>query len=452
MKIKAVHIIPKSEVITVQGSNGAGKSSLLNSIVMAFKGKKEFPEIPLRRGSKKGIIKISIDGDDTIGPFTITQNITEKSSTLTIKPDKILAGETPRSFLDKLIGKISFDPLQFINEEGKKQRRVLLGLIGIDVDKFDQEEKSIYDERTIKGRELKVAQTKFECLKQYPDVRETEELKVGELSKKLQEAMENNQSIENRTAANFRLKESGIKIRNRIEEMQEELKKLGNEFVLIRDRYSKERDLITELEPINIDEINESISTIESTNVKIRANNTYVIEQANLKSIQDSYDSIERRLNLVRTNRINLIQEAKMPIDGLTFDDSGLLFNGIPLSQCSDGEKLMVSMGISMALNPTIRVVRIKDGSLLDKKNMAILGNMCKDKDFQLWLEKVNDRDGYENGGKVGIFIQEGYAEGSEVIEDVPEPEPKSEVSKKRDKVVSKPAEIKNIETIDDEW
>ena len=90
----------------------------------------------------------------------------------------------------------------------------------------------------------------------------------------------------------------------------------------------------------------------------------------------------------------------------------------------------MVSMGISMALNPTMRVVRIKDGSLLDKKNMAILGTMCKDKDFQLWIERVSDRDSYEKGGKVGILIEEGEGTGDEVIESKPTPEPSKPASK----------------------
>jgi energy-coupling factor transporter ATP-binding protein EcfA2 len=450
MKIRAIHIIPKSEVITVQGDNGAGKSSLLNSIVMAFKGKKEFPEVPLRRGSKKGIIKMSIDGDDTIGPFTITQSISEKSSTLTIEPDKILAGETPRSFLDKLIGKISFDPLQFINEEGKKQRRVLLDLIGIDVDKLDQEEKSVYDERTIKGRELSTAKVKCEGLKRYLDIKATEEIKVGDLSNKLSKAMSHNQSIANRTAANVNLKESLINAKKQIEELKIKLTQMESIFDISKKKYMEEKEAIAELEPIDVEAINESISTIESTNIKIRANNTYAAESSNLQAIQKAYDTIDRRLESIRTNRLNLIQSANIPVEGLTFDEDGLLYHDIPLAQCSDGEKLMVSMGISMALNPTMRVIRIKDGSLLGKKNMEILHTMCKDKDFQLWIERVSDRDSYNNGGKVGILIEEGTAEGAEVVEDVPEPEvPKPEPPKKKDKTVSKPVEAKPV---DDGW
>ena len=442
MKIKAIHIVPKSEVILVQGSNGAGKSSLLDTIVMAFRGKKEFPEVPLHKGSKKGSIKISIDGDNIVPPFTITQSITDKSSTLTIEPDKVLAGETPRSFLDKLIGKISFDPLQFINEEGKKQRRVLMELVGIDVDKMDREERAIFDERTVIGRDLKIAKARTEGLDYYKDVKETEEVKVSELSKKLTQAMNWNQDIKNRESANEKLKNAGVATRGKIEGVKEQIANLQTELEHLelllanqKKEFITERDAIAELEPIDISTINSEIQFIESTNSKIRANNTYKMESEALQSIQNNYDTVDKQLEDYRAERLRIIQEANIPVAGLTFDEDGLLYNDIPLSQCSDGEKLMVSMGISIALNPTMRVVRIKDGSLLDKKNMAILSTMCKDKDFQLWIERVSDRDSYEKGGKVGILIEEGEAEGSEVIES----KPTTELSKSATKGKSAP-------------
>ena len=63
---------------------------------------------------------------------------------------------------------------------------------------------------------------------------------------------------------------------------------------------------------------------------------------------------------------------------------------------------LMVSLGISMALNPTLRVLRIKDGSLLDAHNREIIKSMIKEKDYQVWFESVGP------DGKVGIYIEEG--------------------------------------------
>jgi hypothetical protein len=91
-----------------------------------------------------------------------------------------------------------------------------------------------------------------------------------------------------------------------------------------------------------------------------------------------------------------------MPVPGLSFNESELLYNDIPLSQASDGEKLMIGLGISMALNPKLRVLRIKDGSLLDESNRQIIREQLKDKDYQLWFESVS------SDKSVGIFIEDG--------------------------------------------
>jgi hypothetical protein len=65
----------------------------------------------------------------------------------------------------------------------------------------------------------------------------------------------------------------------------------------------------------------------------------------------------------------------------------------------------MIGLGISMALNPTMRVLRIKDGSLLDIANRKIIYDQIKDKDFQLWMETVVRS---EEDKKVGIYIEDG--------------------------------------------
>jgi hypothetical protein len=68
----------------------------------------------------------------------------------------------------------------------------------------------------------------------------------------------------------------------------------------------------------------------------------------------------------------------------------------------------MIGVAVSMALNPTMRIIQIKDGSLIGPKNMDLLQKMIKDGGYQLWIERVSDLDQYNQTGKVGIFIEEG--------------------------------------------
>jgi hypothetical protein len=442
MKIRAAFIVPKDNMIVVQGENEAGKSTVLDSILYAFKGDRSLPELPVKKGSKKGEIVIKIDGNDKIPPFTITRTITDKKASIEIEPVEVLHGETPRSFMDKIIGSVSFDPLEFINQEGKRQRQVLLELIGINVDELDKKEKAVFDERTIKGRELKTAEAKVKGLKVWNDVKETEEAKVADLSKKLTEAMTFNQDIKNRESANQRLKESGMddkaeiaSINNQIFKLQQQIKDLEDAFLNKREQFRVEHKKLSEIEPIDVEIINAELQSIESKNAKIRDNIAYRNMEAELISTRTAYNVLDSRLEILRIERLKLIQEAAIPVSGLTFYEDGLLFNDIPLSQCSDGAKLMIGTAISMALNPTMKVLRIKDGSLLGPKNMKILEDLVKEKDFQLWIERVSDKDQFDKSGKVGIFIEEGeIIEGGAVADKVADTKKSDPVSTKSTK------------------
>lgn len=445
MKVTAAEIIPKSAVVTIQGENEAGKSTLLDSIVFAFSGDRSLPAMPIKKGNKKGEIVIKLDGDKALGipPFTITRTITDKKAYVKIEPESATSGETPRSFLDKLIGSISFDPLKFINEDAKKQRKTLLTLIGIDPDEWDAKEKAAFDKRTEIGRELKVAEAKLKDRITYEDVMETEEIKVGDLTAKLQKAVAYNQDIMNRTEKNERLKQAAILNKQAIEtlcqdiaEMQLRMSKLEDTLAKQREQYKSEKDDLALLFSEDINAINSEIQSIESKNSKIRHNRQVQSELDELATKQVSYKAADFQVEGIRNQRLRLIQEATMPIDGLTVTDDGILYNDIPLDQCSDGAKLMIGVGISMALNPTMRVIQIKDGSLLGPKNMELLKKVIKDKDFQLFIERVSDLDQYNQTGKVGIFIEEGeiiYQDGKPVEKS------KAAVKSKSDKPLSRP-------------
>ena len=54
-----------------------------------------------------------------------------------------------------------------------------------------------------------------------------------------------------------------------------------------------------------------------------------------------------------------------------------------------------------MSGNPELRIAEIRDGSLLDDKTLAMIEEMAKEEDFQVWVEKVGDSG-------VGVIIEEG--------------------------------------------
>jgi len=55
-----------------------------------------------------------------------------------------------------------------------------------------------------------------------------------------------------------------------------------------------------------------------------------------------------------------------------------------------------------MAASPTLRLIRIRDGSLLDDDAMKLLSKMAEKDGYQIWIERV------DTSGKVGFIIEDG--------------------------------------------
>jgi hypothetical protein len=50
-------------------------------------------------------------------------------------------------------------------------------------------------------------------------------------------------------------------------------------------------------------------------------------------------------------------------------------------------------MAVALASKPRLRVVLIRDGSLLDDESMELLRKFADDNDVQVWIERVGSND-----------------------------------------------------------
>jgi len=53
-------------------------------------------------------------------------------------------------------------------------------------------------------------------------------------------------------------------------------------------------------------------------------------------------------------------------------------------------------------MNPKLRVIRVRDGSLLDEDAMKLLAKFADAHDMQIWVERV------DSSGAVGFVLEDG--------------------------------------------
>jgi len=395
-KLTAIDITPKDDVILITGENGAGKSSVLDCITMALKGGREIPEEPIKHGEDKG--KIMLD----LGDYVVLRSFTKNNTSLQIRSKEGALQSSPQKLLDKIVGNISFDPLDFMNNDKKKQREIFLSLIGVDTTGIDKEEKDLREERLLIGRQKDQLVARHKEMPEWKDVKGEEEISILSISKQLQDAIKTNSDIDTFIQDNENIKSTAMLDVERKKELEKELADLNLKINNAKLVYQSNKEKIATMVKIDTTPIEDSMATLETTNSHIRDNKEKVRVKLEADAAVDNYEGLTKRIDETISKRKKLLEKAPIPVPGLSFDDGELLYNDIPLDQASDGEKLMISLSISMALNPTLKVLRIKDGSLLDAKNRTIISKQVKDKGYQLWYESVG------SDSKVGIVIEEG--------------------------------------------
>lgn len=123
--IEELEVAP-GKVNLISGGNRQGKTSLLEAIEKAVTNRERRPRV-IRDGADQAIILIDLE-DGT----TIRRSITPKTSSLAVTKDGFKAN-APQAFLSGLIGSYAFNPVDFINEDEKKQTEILLQAVPIAV-------------------------------------------------------------------------------------------------------------------------------------------------------------------------------------------------------------------------------------------------------------------------------------------------------------------------------
>lgn len=183
---------------------------------------------------------------------------------------------------------------------------------------------------------------------------------------------------------------------------------------------SDQRDLLTALErgkalkaevdalvDPDLEEIPGRIRAVEVTNEHVRQKKARAVLVDELAAKEAEAKRLDAEVAAVDEQKAAALAAASLPVQGLAFDEAGASFDGLPLEQASQAQQLRISVAIGSALNPRLRAMLVRDGSLLDSDSLALLKEEATRADLQVWLEVVG-RDGE------GIVIEDGAVVGTE--------------------------------------
>jgi len=401
-RLEVAEIEPDEHLNIISGKNAAGKSSVLEAIMYAFAGPtREIPK-PIRDGENKARIVIETD------EYTITRVITPSGQKLTVTTRQGSEVSSPQKFLDKLFNTVAIDPVRFTLLDAKDQVRTLIRATGLEeqLEILENQRQNAFNERTLQNRVVKEKEAlKKQFRDEYP---EGDLVSAADVTRELQEAYDHNRGIEEKRARLSKIGEEGTAVKNRLNLVTAEIKKLMEEqeslqlqLGSLRGDYEVTASEVSEATPVDTDEIQAKLANLEQRNSLIREREQRDHNEALLTEARTNSELLTEVIETIDKRKLELLQTSSIGIP-LEIRDDQLYFKGNPLKQCSSAEQIKVSAAIAMRLQPKVKVIIIREGSLLDESSLKALSAIAIKHGYQLWVERVDD------SGEVGIVIEEG--------------------------------------------
>lgn len=402
-KLTAVRIKTDGNSIVIAGENEAGKSSVLDAIEMALRGKAAIPSQPIREGEEAGSVTLDL------GDVIVTRTFTPGNHSLKVTSPDGLSYPSPQAFLDGLFGKRSLDPLAFAEQDADSQEATLRRLARIDTTDLDAEYKRIYDLRTLVNRDVSQAKGAMAKAERFDDIgldlqttadiakqldladslasaatraESAIEIARGKLSSAESRAQSATDEIDRLRQALERAELASIEADEAVKAAQDELAD------------AKQRAIDTAKRVPDRAHLRQQLESVEAMNTKVRANRQY-------KALSDQFAEKEReaagltaKLNGIEVQKAEMLAAAKFPIEGLGLDTAGVTWNGLPFSQASMAIRIRVSVAIALALHPKLNVLLVRNGNDLGAKNLHLLAQAAEEAGAQLWIERIAGGEG----------------------------------------------------------
>lgn len=399
-RIRAVKLEPSESGLTIiGGKNNQGKTSVLDSIAWALGGDKFRPSGAAREGSAvPPHLKVKLSNG-------IIVERCGKNSDLKVTDESGKRGG--QQLLNAFISTFALDLPKFMESSSKDKAAVLLQIIGIGdkLAEYDSQENKLYNRRLEIGR---IAEQKAKYAAELPEYEGVpkEPVSASELIHQQQEILARNGENQRKRDRAEQLKAAHANITSRIEILRSQLSELETQQNSISEDLKIAEQSAAFLYDESTAELENNLRDIESINIKIRSNLDKEKAEMEAKQYKDEYDSLTGMIETVRADRRKLLDDAALPLPGLSVDNGELTYNGAKWDCMSGSEQLRVAAAIVRKLNPECGFVLMDKLEQMDIETLNEFGTWLEAEGLQAIATRVS------TGDECSIIIEDGYVKG----------------------------------------
>lgn len=391
-RVKAVKLEPTKNGLTVIGGrNGQGKTSILDSIAWALGGNKHKPSQPQREGS---VLPPSLHIVMSNGLEVRRDG--KNSDLKVIDPSGNKAGQ---QLLNGFVEELAINLPKFMEASNTDKAKTLLQIIGVgeQLAILEQKEKELYSERHMIGQIADQKQKFADEQTYYPEAPK-ELVSASEL-------IQQQQAILAKNAENGRIRGQRDSLKQRQAELDSEIARLIEEKAKVDQQLIIAEKSALDLHDESTEELEKNIQQVDEINRKVRANLDKDKANEDAQDYKNQYLELDEAIANVRSDMKKLLDDADLPLPGLSVSEGELLYNGQRWDNMSGAEQLKVSTAIVRKLKPECGFILIDKLEQMDVETLEEFGKWLEQEQLQAIATRVS------TGDECSIIISDGYGE-----------------------------------------
>ena len=418
-RIRAVSVTPGSApIVEITGRNGQGKSSTLDAIWWALAGAKHIQAMPIRKGETKALIRLDL------GDLKIERRFTDKGSYLDVETLDGARYKSPQEVIDKLIGALAFDPMAFVRMKPETQMETLRKLVHLDIDLDDvaRRRKEAFTVRTEVNRSVATLTARVSQMPHHEDAPADpidEQALLGELAGAgaFNADIETRRANRERVADEIAVREDDIaRVTLKIADLRADIEQCELGITRLQGEISERQTRLAAAEPLpepkSTAELTQQLNEARMQNARRADNVERARVAAQLAAQEAAAKDLTTEIEALDKSKADALAKAEMPVPGLALGDDCILFDGVPFEQAHTSMQTKVGIALAMAMNPRLKVIIIRDASLLDAETVADIARMADESGYQVWMETVGQKTGH------AVVIEDGAVIGAEPVEE----------------------------------
>lgn len=404
-RVKAVELKPSENGLTVIGGrNGQGKTSVLDAIAWALGGNRYKPSNAKREESTTDP-RLRVELSNGI-------IVERKGANSALKVTDPSGHKSGQNLLDSFLEQLALDLPKFLNASDKEKAETLLKIIGIgdELETLEQQEQTLYNQRTTLGQFARQKRGAAEDMAYYPDA-PTETISASDLIKEQQDILARNGENQRKRLHVQKIEQQCKDLSTQLAHLRQEQETLTKrieditcQYNTARYDYDQAQKSIAELADESTAEIEAKLQEIDAINTKVRTNAARENALAEADELDSQYKDMSEQIEAIRNKRISLLNGADLPLPGLSVEQGKLTFNNQLWDCMSGSEQLRVATAIVRALKPSCGFVLVDKLEQFDSQTLAEFGTWAQSEGLQVIGTRVGSDDACQ------IVIEDGYS------------------------------------------